>query len=322
MEQEEQFDLGALVALPDLSRVAFFDGQRLAADDLNGAAGTQRAFRFLHNRSLHGWGIGLGFAVSGARSARQVSVAPGYAVDCLGREIVLTQSIQKPVPARSDDGQGGPLTFYLVAAYPDESLLTVLERRSGECGTDGVVRLQEQAAIYWKAAGEQTVELGIEIVLAQATVQNCQLSAPLSLAQRRSARPPRQPFVAAGESTVGATPWALWREPPGGGQVIGVTTQVDTSAGRFAGAPQYQAQLRGDRLFSRQDGPILRAYLLDGMTFVSQPRPNGFTLSVVLPRSLGTVTTPVNPPEVLTLPGTVLDVVRKNWSVAWVGTEG
>src|SRR5215212_10120473 len=92
------------IEIADLNRVAFFDGQRLAADDLNGAATVQRELRWLHNRSLHGWGIGLGFAVSGAKGDRQVTIGPGYAVDCRGREIILTETIKKAVPARADDG--------------------------------------------------------------------------------------------------------------------------------------------------------------------------------------------------------------------------
>ena len=54
--------------IPELDRVVFFDHQRLTARDLNEAATVQRELRWLHNRSLHGWGIGLGFGVSGAKA--------------------------------------------------------------------------------------------------------------------------------------------------------------------------------------------------------------------------------------------------------------
>jgi len=311
-------------AIADLSRVTFFDGQRLAADDLNGAATVQRELRWLHNRALHSWGIGLGFSVSGPRGSRQVRIGPGYALDCLGREIILTETVEKPVPARAGDSAGGPMIYYLVTAYPDDSLLTVLERRRGECGTDGAVRLQERAAIYWKADGEQTIEQGLEVVLAQATVQNCQLAAPLSILQRRSARPPQQPFIAAGATVSGQTIWEPWTFVDDGEErVIGLTTRVDTSSARFGGTPEYQAQLRGERFFNNDLVPDVGLYVLDGSTFVSLSSPTGFTFSVAMPRSLfGSGSLPFNPNPLLDQPDALVKLVGESWFVVWIGVEG
>ncbi len=72
-----------------MERPVFFDGQQLYADDLQELAGFHQALRWLHNRSLHQPGIGNGFAVAGKRGDREVSIGPGYALDYLGREIVL-----------------------------------------------------------------------------------------------------------------------------------------------------------------------------------------------------------------------------------------
>lgn len=307
--------------IPDLSRVTFFDGERLAAADLNEAATVQRELRWLHNRSLHNWGIALGFAVSGAKGDRQVQVAPGYALDCRGREIILTETINKAVPARAGDSQGKPITYYLVAAYPDDARLTVLERRQGECGADGAVRLQERAAIYWKAQGEQSVESGMEIVLAQARVQNCALAEALSLEQRRSARPLQQPFVAAGQTSRTATPWELWTVDNDGPVVLGLRTTVDTSSARFGTSPEYQARLDGERLVVEN---VDRTYILDGTTFIAAPDRNGFTFYVLLPRNLGVSRLPLNPDFLFEDEGAPLleAAERARWSVVWVGTEG
>ena len=325
------------VVLPDLTRVAYFDGQRLIAGDLNDAATVGRELGWLHNRSLHGWGIGLGFAVDGTKGDRQVPVGPGYAVDCQGREIILTEPITKSVPARAGDSQGKPVTYFLVAAYPDDARLAVLERRAGECGADGAVRLQERAAIYWKAQGESAVEIGLEIVLAQASVQNCQLAAPLSLDQRRSARPPRQPTVEAGSTTSGATPWTWWTQPPTPGEpgadangptILGVRALVDTSEGRFGSTPRYQAQLRGERLIRPKPGSQDEAFLVDGLAFVSDPARDHFTLFVALPRGLrdafGPI--PVNPDVLFKLKPaagepSMLEILRHQWTVEWIGVE-
>jgi len=326
--------------VPALNRVTYFDGERLAANDLNDAATVQRELRWLHNRSLHTWGIGIGFAVSGKKGDRQVTVAPGYAIDCMGREIILTEALAKAVPAKS-----AKTICYLVASYPDDAALTVTEQRAGECGTDGAVRLQERADIHWKIQGEQTVESGREIVLAQATIENCQLSAPLSLDQRRNARASQQPYIAAGETPAGNTPWELWTvtnsapttpaptgtpSPP---LILGVKTTVDTASARFGAVPEYQAQLYGPRmidlppstfspgsLVSTNDG--LRMLVVDGTGVVDAPDRNSFDFYVLMPRNFSPSIN--NPGFFSTDAGSslLLTLIQRNWSVVWVGVEG
>ena len=56
------------VPIPTIERPVFFDGQRLTSEDLGEAFAYERELRWLHNRSLHGWGIVLGYAVTGARA--------------------------------------------------------------------------------------------------------------------------------------------------------------------------------------------------------------------------------------------------------------
>ncbi len=310
--------------IPDLSRVTYFDGQRLAATDLNEAATVQRELRWLHNRSLHNWGIALGFAVQGAKGDRQVVISPGYALDCQGREIILTETITKAVPARAGDSQGQPIIYYLVAAYPDDTRLTVLERRQGECDTDGAVRLQEQAAIYWKGQGDGAVESGMEIVLAQAKVQNCVLAAPLGTEQRRAARPSQQPLVAAGQTSVGDTPWEAWTlTVQGDPLIVGVRVTVDTTEARFGSAPSYQARLAGERIITRVENGQTVTLLLDGTPLVSDPARQRFTFAMLLPRELQGGNLPLNPDSLFdNNAADLLEIVKDRWSVVWVGVEG
>jgi hypothetical protein len=318
---------GVSIEIPDLSRVVFFDGERLEASDLNAASTLQRELRWLHNRSLHSWGIALGFAVSGDKGAQQVTVSPGYGVDSLGREVILTEPITKVVPSRSDNGQGRPVIYYLVAAYPNDTDLVVLEERAGECGTGGAVRLRERASVYWKAQGEQTLQTGFELVLAQAQVLNCQLAAPLSIEQRRSARPSPQPFVAAGATDAGGTAWRTLTARNAGGTdvVIGLQTTVDTSAARFSTPPVYQAMLAGNRYMR---GPTIGntpVYLIDGSTSVSASARNSFVFDVLMPRDLtgATPTMVVNPGGLFGgAATTLLTLASQNWWVEWVGMEG
>ena len=46
--------------IPILERPAFFSGQRLTAADLDTVQTFHRELRWLHNRSLHSWGIAFG----------------------------------------------------------------------------------------------------------------------------------------------------------------------------------------------------------------------------------------------------------------------
>jgi hypothetical protein len=306
------------------TRVVYFDGQRLEADDLNSAADQMRQLRWLHNRSLHSPGVGLGFGATGNAGDRQVTVPPGYAVDCLGRELVLTTTITLPVPARSGDAQGNPVSYALVAAYPDDSQLAVIQSRAADCGgTSGAVRLQEQALIYWR----QPPICSQEILLAMATIQNCQLTQALAVDQTRRARPITTPFVASGESDLGSTPWQPWPSVAAQGQtgLIGIQATIDTCIGRFSATPTYQAQLRGPRFFNSVQGNTNPPFLLDGTLVVCDAAPASFTAYVLLPRILRQLSGLLNPATLFeNVTGgqdALISLVTSNWTVAWIGVE-
>jgi hypothetical protein len=310
------------------TRVVYFNGQRLEDDDLNSAADQMRQLRWMHNRSLHGWGLALGYQATGNAGDRQVTVQPGYAIDCLGRELVLTTPMTLPVPARSGNAQGGPVSFALVASYPDDSQLTVLQTRTPDCGgTAGAVRLQERASIYWC---EPPIQTGQQILLAMATVQNCQLSQPLAVDQTRRARPITTPYISAGQSPLGSTPWQLWLETTvsGASTLIGVTAKIDTSAGCFTATPTYQAELRGERYFNTRHGDTEAPFLVDGTLVIGNATPASFIAYILLPQitqDTETGTVRLNPRS-LFVSGTngqdaLLALVNSEWTIAWIGVE-
>ena len=103
--------------VPQLERVRYFAGELLTADDLATEADYERQMRWLHNRSLHGWGIGFGLDVLGNRGDTQVTVNPGYAVDSDGREIILSAPVRLPIPAVPGGAGGAAAIYYLVANY-------------------------------------------------------------------------------------------------------------------------------------------------------------------------------------------------------------
>src|SRR5262245_42820790 len=143
-----------------IERLQFFNGQRLFADDLQGLEALNREMRWLHNKSLHQAGIGNGFAVTGKKGDRQVTIGPGYAIDSEGREIVLTQSWAEPIPPVAGDDEGNPIFFDLTISYPPDGSLEETERREAICKQPGgTIRLQEKPVFCWvKLIDGQPVE--------------------------------------------------------------------------------------------------------------------------------------------------------------------
>ncbi|MGH8554142.1 MAG: hypothetical protein ACREUD_00965 [Gammaproteobacteria bacterium] len=290
--------------IPELERITFFNGQRLTARDLSELQRAHRELGWLHNRSLHGWGIGIGLAVTGERGATAVTVDPGYGVDCLGREIILTDPRTVPVPADPGASEGNDSIYYLVAAYQPDEDQAIAERRPGVCLPEGTVRLSETPRIEWRRP-EQLSE-GFELILAQAGIRNCRLSRPLSLTARRYARPAQQPYIAAGQTQQGKTGWLEWKA---GEQTLGVYAEVNTSAARFGGTPQYFAHVPGDRHVVAGSGQIL--VLMRTTAGVIAATPTGFTLQLRIHIEQSSI-------AIADLAGFVEGL---NWYVVWMGIE-
>jgi len=266
-----------------VERQRFFNGQRLFAPDLQGLEEFNREMRWLHNRSLHQPGIGTGFAVNAEKGDRQVTISPGYGVDALGREIVLTHTLVEPIPPVSGDGKGGSAFYSLTVAYPDDSELEESEAREGVCQPRGVVRLREEPIFCWvrlrfqdgKFSAEnlklsKQIEEGTRLVLARVEILECKLAQKPSLAQRRSARPPAQPYVACGR-----TGSDIWQPGPAAGAANTITAVVDTSEAGFITIPCYSARIdRGKEI-------DVGGKLVLPIAIVSDAQPDSFILNVV-----------------------------------------
>ena len=259
-----------------IERQQFFNGQRLLAADLQGLEAFNREMRWLHNASLHQPGIGSGLAVFGEKGDRQVQVMPGYALDSLGREIVLIEPLTEQVPPVAGDESGGPAFFDLAIAYPRDDDLEEVESRQGLCDTLGTVRLQEKPILCWirlvkdqagnyvvqDARLQKDINDGLKIVLARAEVLNCQLNKRLSVMERRNARPEKTPYLDCGiEPDPVWEPWGplseriLLDRSENEPIVIGLQATIDTSQAGFSIPPCYTARLDGSRLIEREPPP-------------------------------------------------------------------
>ncbi len=72
-------------------RPQYFRGELLDETDFQAEQDYHRKARLLHNLQFHSWGVVQGLTVS-RESDTQVSVAPGLALDSLGREAILEEA--------------------------------------------------------------------------------------------------------------------------------------------------------------------------------------------------------------------------------------
>ena len=269
------------LGLPQIEQVSFFPGQQLTADDLAAAQRTLREMRWLHNRTLHGWGIALGLEVHGQVEEAAVTIAPGYALDCRGREIVLTEPVTVDVPTVVGSASA-PLSYLLTIAYPDDLTGTPTAWRVGTCAPSDTVRLLLPPVVRWLQPQQEGYRHGLDIILAQAWLRNCRLVRPLSFGQRRDAREKRQPYVASGKTLPGQTMWEPLRHD---GILVGFTTIVNTSKAGFRATPAYQAYAAGKHLIS-VGGDNNKRSIIVGQSSIDHASPTEFQLTLLLPAGL------------------------------------
>jgi len=284
--------------IPELERISFFSGELLTADDLTALDSNNRELLWLHNRSMHNWGIGLGLDVQGARGATSVAVNPGYATDSDGHEIILSNPLTLAIPAITSG------SYYLVANWVDDADEPVVEQRSAPaCGAGGSVRLSDAPAILWKTSAQLTY--GTDVVLAQVTIQNCAIS-QLATSVRRYGTCGSTFYIQGGRLSASALTWTPWLV---GGAPVGLTASIDTSAANFQSSPNYTVQIVGSRSLSSPPTTIV------DFVSVASPSPTGFTIQLSVP-ALG----PVNP-DAIRDPGGAL-MGQLGWVVSWMGVEG
>jgi len=285
--------------IPSIERITFFSGQPLEATDLTTLESANRELRELHNRSLHQWGIGIGFEVAGNRGDSFVTISPGYGIDCLGREIILTAPQTKTVPSIAVGSSGTDAIYYLVAIYKPDADQEVAQTRQGICAPPGTIRLTEEPLLDWHTLTQLVQNLGKELILARVSIRNCVLSQPLSFAERRYARPAQQPYIAGGQTDPQSTPWVDWSV---GTTKLGVALVVDTTKSGFQTVPLYLTQILGEQ---SQKGIVFTP----GFMTITDATPNHFTLQVKA--SSGNAT---DDPAML--------ANTLEWRVAWIGIEG
>ena len=274
--------------IPILERPSFFNGQRLTASDLTEVQQFHQELRWLHNRSLHSWGIAFGYQVLGNRGDRKVQISAGYAIDCQGRDLILTEPIELAIPAVAG---GQPILYYLTASYATDDRIPA-EIQTGTCGSSGAVRRPERPLIRWQSPTDadpaSQFRQGADVILSTIKVQNCQLAEGVSSKERRDAVPAQQPYISAGQTDPKQTSWRLY---PDNTNPLGVVTTVSTTSAGFRITPRYQAHVVGQRLFQGDvtvgTAPNLttekRTFVVDGYVQIAAMTASKFDLIMFLP---------------------------------------
>jgi hypothetical protein len=236
----------------ELERFLYWQGQTLRSRDFRDQDAVIAQLRWWHNRSLHSaFGLSFGLEVSAATvdGVAVVRVTCGAAYDCFGRELVVRQGGDVPLPP-------GP--------EANERMVLVLSYRS------------TGAEFRWMDSFEWRPSSGVPMYAIRGEAgawKREALRTPI-------ARPIARPRIASGETVRGNTPWEPWvievRAAEGGSAqkvLAGVQTRIDTSAAGFTETPVYYAALYGPEwdLKTSTFAPAFFANIadagIDGFTF-------------------------------------------------------
>jgi hypothetical protein len=221
------------LALP-FDRITWRDGQLLTSRDLTDEKHADDRFRYLHVHYLHAtWGIVTGFDV-GVVDAQTVSVAPGFALDIGGREILLPAQATLTVPNL-------PSAFLLLGVRyrPDRVYRQQPDLRTVCFGASPALG-NELPEFFWTTVAD--AEIGRDVLLAGAWAADGKLQSKLHPDMRRYARSEAQPRFFAGETTAGQTGWAV-KPDAVSKDIMWLQADVNTSEAGFVHTPYYFAQL-------------------------------------------------------------------------------
>lgn len=147
-----------------ISRPTFYEGQYIAADDLNGVVRQAAGWQGRHARDLHSWGIVSGLTLekidrqtATGQAYVDVTLKLGMAIDGHGYEIVVSgDTLVNPASFDTASVEGDdPDAFYPVSLVGVERTLPA-SGRGGACATTQSNRVAEDFQIQFDGAGEQS----------------------------------------------------------------------------------------------------------------------------------------------------------------------
>jgi len=234
--------------------------------------------RWWHNRAIHdAYGVSEGLEispVSSNSSLSAVTVCPGIAYDCFGRELILERLVSVPFPSSFHTDTAATIALLIRYQTPQCDL------RAGEirelCWTQAGPMRPGTAEIAWKR--KERFQASDGVLLGEVTYRDAWQFTPGFIARRSRAL--ARPTLASGTTIPGNTAWEPWSTDLRFGDdsfVIGVQTAIDASSAGFTQEPVYFAWLEGSlwNPQTRQLVPALFPSLVDESL-------NGFTFRLLL----------------------------------------
>ena len=173
----------------EVKRLNYFNTQFLQEADFQDEQAYHISLRRFHNRAIHVWGIIEGLDIS-PTGDKEISVAPGVAIDKLGREIVLSPS--SPLKSYSLSPFTANAVVFLTLAYDND---TDEKDRNPSGDTAKFIRVTERPKL--EATTTKPSDDGTVIVLGQVTLDGSGNVTPtkIDLSSRRLARSKTSPIV-------------------------------------------------------------------------------------------------------------------------------
>ncbi len=155
------------------SRILYFEGRLLTASDFQAEQDYLRDKQRFRNLHTYGVGIVSGSSVKTQQGNATVLISPGYAIDALGREICMSETMECPLP---QDGE----RLFVCLTYV-------------ECEADPIL----MSSIETGLAGAKTVyarlEEGVEVMLEVTRPSTNSSTLPVALLRRKRTRWTRDP---------------------------------------------------------------------------------------------------------------------------------
>lgn len=287
-------------------RVNYKEGQKLTARDMEDDRRREAWLRRLHTRYQHNtWGIALGLDVDKTGDNRAVQLRPGYAVDSLGRDILLAETIQVAVPTVV-----GPESYVLTLGYQEDSAFRERAEIKNVCLGSGLNLRLERPIIKWRKPND--VQFGPHVPVTQVVIENGAIQGDTDKRVRRNAQSLVRPHIGSGVTERGRSGWREWIE--GDNHQLGLELAVDTSEAGFTKIPFYFVLLHGDIpavVNNTSNESLSRNILfLDGLRFITHVRRDGFTYRIARSSQF-----PIDE-----LPSAV-HAEEREWFITWFGLE-
>jgi hypothetical protein len=310
----------------NLERFHYWQGQKLQSSDFRRIAEDDAQRRWWHNRALHNaWGIYRGYETTPfpTNQPKFILAGPGLAYDYFGRELLLENPQQVPVPTNIpiDRSTSEQSDMNLLVRYKELPGSCASRDSSGACWPQSGSQQPGTVEFVWKPTNatrqSDAVLLG---VLRNGGGKKTRFEATFA---RVKTRPLARPLLASAATIPGNTPWQAWTPNPSDDSsvLIGVQTNIDTSSAGFTAVPCYFAWLEGS-LWSLSAQQFLPAFFPS----LANESTSSFTFRLLIPfirQFRQSAAAPPTPPVrmVNDLDEFLAFAQRQKLYVAWVGCQ-